>query len=76
MSQLEGAFSLLFKSTRYPGELVACKRGSPLIFGFKEPDAAKSNGKLNGHGIHQTKGDALEAFLASDASAVVEHIKE
>ena len=27
MSQLEGAFALLIKSSHYPGELVAAKRG-------------------------------------------------
>ena len=32
---LEGAYALLIKSTAYPGELVACKRGSPLILGIK-----------------------------------------
>ena len=28
MSHLDGAFALLIKSSRYPGELVACKRGT------------------------------------------------
>ena len=36
MRQLEGAYALLFKSSHFPGELVACKRGSPLILGLKE----------------------------------------
>ena len=40
LSQLEGAYALLVKSTRYPGELVACKRGSPLILGIKVRDMA------------------------------------
>lgn len=35
MSQLEGAFALLVKSRYHPGELVACKRGSPLILGVR-----------------------------------------
>ena len=41
MEQLEGAYALLIKSTHYPGELVACKRGSPLILGLRAaPKAA------------------------------------
>ena len=37
MSKLEGAYGLLVKSAHYAGELVACKRGSPLIMGIREP---------------------------------------
>jgi glucosamine 6-phosphate synthetase-like amidotransferase/phosphosugar isomerase protein len=33
--QQEGAFALCFKSTRYPGEIVATRRGSPLLIGIK-----------------------------------------
>lgn len=35
IKELEGAFALLFKSTHYPNELVATRRGSPLIIGVK-----------------------------------------
>lgn len=35
VKQLEGAYALLVKSSVYPGELVACRRGSPLILGMK-----------------------------------------
>ncbi|KAL3156749.1 hypothetical protein ABBQ38_001024 [Trebouxia sp. C0009 RCD-2024] len=81
MTQLEGAYALLIKSSHYPGELVACKRGSPLILGIKETPV---------HSLKRTSsslisdlrdirkrpaGEAFEAFVASDASAVVEHTK-
>lgn len=33
--QLEGAFSLCFKSVHFPGECVATRRGSPLLVGIK-----------------------------------------
>ncbi|KAJ3141419.1 glutamine--fructose-6-phosphate transaminase (isomerizing) [Physocladia obscura] len=33
--QLEGAFALIFKSTRYPNEMVAARRGSPLLIGVR-----------------------------------------
>ena len=35
MGQLEGAYALIFKSPHVPDELVACKRGSPLLLGVK-----------------------------------------
>ncbi|VDN05331.1 unnamed protein product [Thelazia callipaeda] len=31
----EGAFALAFKSNRFPGQLVATRRGSPLLIGIK-----------------------------------------
>jgi len=34
--QLQGAYALVFKSTKYPGELVAAKRGSPLLMGISD----------------------------------------
>lgn len=33
VSQLEGAFALLIKSTHFPTELIAAKKGSPLLLG-------------------------------------------
>lgn len=35
IQQLEGAFALAFKSVHFPGELVATRRGSPLVVGVK-----------------------------------------
>ncbi|XP_074649465.1 glutamine--fructose-6-phosphate aminotransferase [isomerizing] 1-like isoform X2 [Tubulanus polymorphus] len=35
IQQLEGAFSLAFKSCHYPGQCVATRRGSPLLIGVK-----------------------------------------
>lgn len=31
----EGAFSFVFKSVHYPGEVVVARRGSPLLIGVK-----------------------------------------
>lgn len=36
LSELDGAYGLLVKSSHYPGELVAAKKGSPLIIGIKD----------------------------------------
>lgn len=35
VSQLEGAFAVVIKSSHYPNEIVACRRGSPLVIGLK-----------------------------------------
>lgn len=35
ISQLQGAFACVFKSRHFPGELVATRRGSPLLVGIK-----------------------------------------
>ena len=39
--ELEGAFALIIKSTHYPNELVATRRGSPLIIGVKTDQKLK-----------------------------------
>jgi glucosamine--fructose-6-phosphate aminotransferase (isomerizing) len=36
-AELDGAYALLVKSTHFPGELVACRAGSPLTLGFTPP---------------------------------------
>lgn len=35
IQQLEGAFAVAFKSSQFPGECVASRRGSPLLVGIK-----------------------------------------
>ena len=35
VGHLEGAFAFVFKSVHYPDELVACRRGSPVLIGVK-----------------------------------------
>ncbi|RWS02440.1 glutamine--fructose-6-phosphate aminotransferase [isomerizing] 2-like protein, partial [Dinothrombium tinctorium] len=41
--QLEGAFALVFKSTKFPGQCVATRRGSPLLVGIKTKVHLESN---------------------------------
>lgn len=77
MRHLEGAYALIFKSRHYPNELIACKRGSPLLLGVKELMEDSSNGSV----FHDDKfvpknGNPKELFLSSDANAVVEHTKK
>ena len=70
LSKCEGAYGLLIKSEHFPGELVACKAGSPLLLGIKTakatPRSSPTRSTANAEGY-------LEAFIASDASAFVEH---
>ena len=81
LSKLEGAYGLLVKSAYYPGELVACKLGSPLLLGVKEAGGGggpKPRTPLNSPARKKAAGagGAFEAFIASDASAFVEHTKQ
>lgn len=77
LKHLEGAYALLFKSSLYPGEMVACKRGSPLILGIREaPDGASVRlASVHDESLSHA-AESLECFIASDASAVVEHTKK
>lgn len=43
ISQLEGAFACVFKSTLYPGQCVATRRGSPLLVGIKAEHGLESD---------------------------------
>jgi len=83
---LQGAFALVCKSRHYANELVACKKGSPLILGIKIPGKQVHEGHVK---VTPTKslleipyvadqGEAprsAEYFLASDVNAIVEHTK-
>lgn len=35
IKELQGAFGLLMKSVRFPGEVVAARKGSPLVVGVR-----------------------------------------
>ncbi|KAH7278870.1 hypothetical protein KP509_38G060800 [Ceratopteris richardii] len=76
MRQLEGAYALICKSPYYPNELVACKRGSPLLLGVKETGDMRTDinveSDLSSEGHH---GKPKEYYLASDANAIVEHTR-
>uniref|UniRef100_A0A1I8EJX9 glutamine--fructose-6-phosphate transaminase (isomerizing) n=1 Tax=Wuchereria bancrofti TaxID=6293 RepID=A0A1I8EJX9_WUCBA len=43
IQHLEGAFALAFKSNRFPGQLVATRRGSPLLIGIKTTGRLSTN---------------------------------
>lgn len=77
MRQLEGAYALIFKSRHYPNELIACKRGSPLLLGVKEfTEDANGGTSLDDVNFLSRSGQHRELFLSSDAHALVEHTKK
>ena len=43
IQQLEGAFACCFKSSYFPGQCVATRRGSPLLVGIKTEAALESD---------------------------------
>jgi glucosamine 6-phosphate synthetase-like amidotransferase/phosphosugar isomerase protein len=61
LKRLEGAYAILVRSSHYPGELVACKRGSPLILGVKEEDSGLA---LDGQTESQAHGQAHRHMAA------------
>jgi len=80
LRQLQGAYALLFKSSHYPGELVAAKRGSPLLLGISEgPHPGEQHALVTSEGFipvsKRAKRTSMEFYFSSDASAMVEHTK-
>ncbi|KAH8088086.1 putative glutamine-fructose-6-phosphate transaminase [Filobasidium floriforme] len=113
IKELEGSFAFVFKSQHFPDEIVAARRGSPLLVGVKTDRKLKvdfvdvelptadtteklSNDTENGGLLTVPGGNAepklrrsqsraflsedglpqpIEFFVASDASAVIEHTK-
>uniref|UniRef100_M1A8Y1 glutamine--fructose-6-phosphate transaminase (isomerizing) n=1 Tax=Solanum tuberosum TaxID=4113 RepID=M1A8Y1_SOLTU len=74
---LEGAYALTFKSRHYPNELIACKRGSPLLLGVKDlEEKASSGSSFSDAKFPSSNGQPKELFLSSDANALVEHTKK
>jgi len=43
IAQLEGAFACCFKSSKFPGQCVATRRGSPLLVGIKTDSVLESD---------------------------------
>ena len=64
--QLHGAFALIFKSTHYPGELVAAKRGSPLLLGIVE-EKKTSVSVVTSEGYRTSNAGDNDADEAPDA---------
>lgn len=65
--ELEGAFALIIRSTHFPNQLVACKRGSPLVIGLKPVSNAT---KVQVFQSSFDAGDPDSSMTFSDAFAI------
>lgn len=78
LQKLGGAYALLVQSVHYPGELVCCRKGSPVMFGLRNSKgAAKQRFRqltdLDGSCFRE---HSLECFIASDEKAIIEHTRD
>ncbi|KAK7201439.1 glucosamine-fructose-6-phosphate aminotransferase [Novymonas esmeraldas] len=73
LSQLvEGAYALLIKSIYFPGQVVASRKGSPLMVGVRQADAGGRVVKLHTYDSPDAT-KPLEVFFASDSNSFAEH---
>jgi glutamine---fructose-6-phosphate transaminase (isomerizing) len=69
---VEGAYAMLIKSIYFPSEVVACRKGSPLLVGVRQTDA-------NGRVVKLHTFDSpdptkpLEVYFASDTNSFAEY---
>ncbi|KAK3713992.1 hypothetical protein QZH41_018778 [Actinostola sp. cb2023] len=63
VSQLEGAFALAFKSKHFPAQIVATRRGSPLLIGISSKKPLKAD-KLPVH--YSEAADGSEVIMNDD----------
>jgi len=82
VKELEGAFALIFKSTHFPNEMVAARRGSPLLVGVKTEKKLKvdfvdvefgngetipeSENKMSASDVPKMHRSQSRAFLSED----------
>jgi len=82
VKELEGAFALIFKSTHFPNEMVAARRGSPLLVGVKTEKKLKvdfvdvefgngetipdSESKMSANDVPKMHRSQSRAFLSED----------
>lgn len=100
--ELQGAYALIFKSTHFPDEMIATRRGSPLLIGIRTESGVsrlpvrvqdykhRPLTVLNESGTSVrymdfrresvdegiTSNIPVEYFVASDASAIIEHTRQ
>lgn len=81
IQQLEGAFALVFKSSKFPNQVVATRRGSPLLVGIKTkmslptdyiPVIMGRKGGFNMKGPDKNKLASSDSMSAGDGPEVVE----
>ncbi|KAG5511221.1 hypothetical protein JKF63_07163 [Porcisia hertigi] len=71
---VEGAYALLIKSIYFPGQLVASRKGSPLMVGVRQTDRDGNVIKLYTYDSPDPS-KPLEVFFASDSNSFAEHTR-
>ncbi|RMY67669.1 hypothetical protein D0862_15060 [Hortaea werneckii] len=66
IKELQGAFGLLLKSVHFPGEVVAARKGSPLVVGVR----TEKKMKVDFVDVEYEEGNALPAERASQNVAL------
>ncbi|EKG14759.1 Glutamine amidotransferase class-2 [Macrophomina phaseolina MS6] len=66
IKELQGAFGLLMKSVHYPHEVIAARKGSPLVIGVK----TQKKMKVDFVDVEFSDADALPAEMASQNVAL------
>lgn len=66
-----GAYALLMTSSHFPGEIIACRKGSPLVVGFRQID--KNGNPRKRHAFEQPDPSLpIEVYFASDTNSFAE----
>ncbi|KAH9586670.1 hypothetical protein LSM04_005122 [Trypanosoma melophagium] len=80
---VEGAYALLIKSTHFPGELMACRKSSPLVVGFRQGKTSEEKTEKNSTGCqfkntteNTIESDSCEIYLASDVNSFISYTQE
>lgn len=89
--ELEGAFAIVFKSVHYPEEMIAAKKGSPLVVGIKTKRKMQTEHVVvntynkerrissiidtTESNLDEEENDEIEYLLSSDPTAIIEHTK-
>lgn len=69
---VEGAYALLIKSVYFPGEVVACRKGSPLVIGIRQLDGQGKPLKNPSYAAPDLS-NPIEVYFASDCNSFVEY---
>lgn len=78
IQQLEGAFALVFKSSKFPNQVVATRRGSPLLVGIKTKMSLPTDyipvivGRKDYHNHAKNGSSKNHSLLSKDGPEVVE----
>lgn len=75
MQLTEGAYAMVFQSLHFPGELVACKRGSPMIVAVRRKEG-EGEFRREDSAATVPSDQPAEFFFASDSSAIIEHCRD